>query len=82
MRFPMHQNPDSLITYVILNLFTTLAPCGFIAAEYMILGRLATWVKGERYLMIRPSRLTKVFVASDVTTFLIQVRIYSMCIVV
>ena len=77
----MHQNPDSLITYVILNLFTTLAPCGFIAAEYMILGRLATWVKGERYLMIRLSRLTKVFVASDVTTFLIQVRIYSMYIV-
>ncbi|KAI0763258.1 RTA1 like protein-domain-containing protein [Irpex lacteus] len=72
IRFPFHQNPDTLITYVILNLFTTLAPCGFIAAEYMILGRLARWVKGERHLLIRPSRLTKVFVTSDVVTFLIQ----------
>lgn len=79
MRFALHQNPDSLIIYVVLDLFTTLAPCGFIAAEYMILGRLTTWVKGERYLMIRPSRLTKVFVASDVTTFLIQVRVYPTC---
>lgn len=55
-------------------LFVTLSPCGFIAAEYVLLGRMAKWLGGDRHLLIRPQRITLAFVLSDVTTFLIQVR--------
>lgn len=49
-------------------------PCAFIAASYMVLGRLARYLKADAYLLIRPTRVTLVFVLSDVVTFLIQVR--------
>ncbi|KAI0763256.1 RTA1 like protein-domain-containing protein [Irpex lacteus] len=71
-RYGLHYQPDSKNIYIIEYLFITLSPCGFVAAEYVILGRLVHWVKGDRYLLIRPSWVTKVFVASDVITFLIQ----------
>ncbi|KAI0347274.1 RTA1-domain-containing protein [Trametopsis cervina] len=71
-RYALHSNPDSSNTFIFEYLFITLAPCGFIAAEYMLLGRLVAWLKADKYLLIRPSRVTKVFVISDVVTFLIQ----------
>lgn len=40
----------------------------------MLLGRLATYLDRSNYLWIRAQRITKVFVVSDVLTFLIQVR--------
>lgn len=49
-----------------------LSPCGFIATNYMILGRLARHLGHGDYLFISPTRVTTVFVWSDVTTFLIQ----------
>ena len=58
--------------YILYYLFVTLSPCGFIAAEYVLLGRIARWVNGDRHLLISPRRITLVFVLSDVTTFLIQ----------
>ncbi|KAI0092851.1 RTA1 like protein-domain-containing protein [Irpex rosettiformis] len=71
-RYGLHYQPDSRSIYIIEYLFITLSPCGFVAAEYVILGRLVHWVNGDRYLLVGPSRVTKVFVASDVVTFLIQ----------
>lgn len=38
----------------------------------MLLSRLAYHLSAEELLMIRPTRLTKLFVASDVITFFIQ----------
>lgn len=55
------------------NLMTTLAPCLFIATEYMILGRLAAWLRCTRFLLIPAGRITLIFVMSDVCTFMIQV---------
>ena len=52
------------------------------AAEYVILGRLVHWVNGDKYLLVRPSRVTKVFVASDVITFLIQVSCHWQCMLI
>lgn len=72
-RFGLHNNPDSLMLYVLYNLFATLSPCGFIAGEYVLLGRLARWLGGERHVLIPAKKITLVFVMSDVLTFLTQV---------
>ena len=74
MRFGLHQHPESTGIYIIEYLFVTLSPCGFIAAEYVLLGRLARWLDASTHILIPPQRITLVFVLSDVTTFLIQVR--------
>ena len=49
-----------------------LQPCAFIASEYMLMGRLARYIKSNKHLLIRPQRITVVFVVSDVSTFLVQ----------
>jgi hypothetical protein len=37
-----------------------------------VLGRIIRLTGGERHSMIRPSRLTKIFVAGDVLSFFVQ----------
>ena len=70
----MHMHPESSGIYIVEYLFVTLSPCGFIAAEYVLLGRIARWLKANSHMLIPPQKITLVFVMSDVTTFLIQVR--------
>jgi hypothetical protein len=48
-------------------------PCAFIAADYVLLSRLSRYIDCTEYLLVRPSRITRIFISSDVTTFLIQV---------
>lgn len=72
-RYILHNDPTNLSVYIAENMFITLSPCGFIASSYMLLGRLAALLNSGQYLLVRPSRVTKVFVMSDVITFLIQV---------
>ncbi|KAI0763257.1 RTA1 like protein-domain-containing protein [Irpex lacteus] len=72
VRFGLARHPDSNGLYIVEYLFVTLSPCGFIAAEYVLLGRLARWLRGDSHLLVRPQRITLVFVISDITTFLIQ----------
>ncbi|KAI0639047.1 RTA-like protein [Trametes polyzona] len=71
-RFGLHTQPDSQSIYIAYYLFIVLSPCAFIASEYMLLGRLARYLKSHRHLLIPPQRITVVFVASDISTFLIQ----------
>lgn len=40
----------------------------------MLLGRLARFLRADAHLLVRPTRITKVFILSDLTTFLVQVR--------
>ncbi|KIP04558.1 hypothetical protein PHLGIDRAFT_109410 [Phlebiopsis gigantea 11061_1 CR5-6] len=70
--WPLRSNPDSITLYAIYNFFATLSPCGFIAAEYVLLGWLARWLNADCHLLIPPSKITLVFVLSDVSTFLTQ----------
>lgn len=76
MRFGLHAQPESNGIYIVEYLFVTLSPCGFIAAEYVLLGHLARWLKAGQHMLIPPQKITLVFVLSDVTTFLIQARIF------
>ncbi|PSS05419.1 hypothetical protein PHLCEN_2v3908 [Hermanssonia centrifuga] len=71
-RFGLHYNPESNGLYIVEYLFVTLSPCGFIAAEYVMLGRMARWLKADQHMLIPPQKITLVFVLSDVTTFLVQ----------
>ncbi|KAA1466425.1 RTA1-domain-containing protein [Dentipellis sp. KUC8613] len=72
-RWALHKNPDSRGWYIAEYLFVILSPCAFIAADYIILGRLVRFLKCEKHLRIVPPRkITTVFLSSDITTFLIQ----------
>ncbi|KLO12619.1 RTA1-like protein [Schizopora paradoxa] len=71
-RYVLHAHPDSKGAYIVEYLFIVLSPCLFIAAEYVLLGRLALDLNAEQHLLIPPRRITPIFVASDIVTFLIQ----------
>lgn len=73
LRFGLHAQPESKGIYIAEYLFVVLSPCGFIAANYVLLGRLSRWLRCDRHLLIRPQKITLVFVMSDVITFLVQV---------
>jgi hypothetical protein len=71
-RFGLHYQPQSKGIYIVEYLFVVLSPCAFIAADYVLLGRLAAYLESGHHLLIRPRRIVLFFVMSDVTTFLIQ----------
>jgi hypothetical protein len=52
--------------------FILLSPCAFIANNYIILPRLATHLGEERCLFIKSRIIVRLFVWSDVVTFLFQ----------
>ncbi|KIK99568.1 hypothetical protein PAXRUDRAFT_822648 [Paxillus rubicundulus Ve08.2h10] len=71
-RFGVHDYPDSLTIYIVEYLFIILSPCAFIAANYILLGRLSRSVGCEAHVLVPVRRLTLIFILSDVTTFVIQ----------
>ncbi|KAJ7284011.1 RTA1-like protein [Mycena rebaudengoi] len=71
-RFGLHAHPQSKGIYIVEYLFVVLSPCAFIASEYVLLGRLAQYLRCDKYLVVNPRRITWVFISSDITTFLIQ----------
>ncbi|GAA6002014.1 hypothetical protein JCM10207_003038 [Rhodosporidiobolus poonsookiae] len=66
---------DSLGLYIGMTMFILLSPCLFLAQDYMLLHRLADSLGedvAKSCLLIRSSRITKIFVTSDVVTFFLQ----------
>ncbi|KAL5360624.1 RTA1 like protein-domain-containing protein [Aspergillus floccosus] len=61
-----------LMPYVVQSLFILLAPVLFAASVYMILSRLICRVGAEQHALIRVNWMTKVFLAGDILSFLIQ----------
>ncbi len=66
------EKTNKLMPYIIQSAFILLPPSLFAATIYMCLGRVIKLVGGEHLSLIRPSRLTKVFVSADVVSFIIQ----------
>jgi len=67
--------PFTLGKYIVMDLFILLSPCLYLATDYMLLSHLARTFDEEvanRCLLIRHSRITKIFVWSDATTFFLQ----------
>ncbi|KAH0443643.1 RTM1 protein [Colletotrichum camelliae] len=67
-----HNKTGKLMPFVASQNNILLAPVLFAASIYMTLGRVIRIVNGERHSIIRPSRLTKVFVAGDILALAIQ----------
>jgi len=71
-RFGLHSHPESKGIYIAEYLFIVLSPCAFIAADYVLLGRMARYLGTDSHLLIPARRITVVFIVSDIATFLIQ----------
>lgn len=67
------QTPDwTLGPYIMQSVLLLVAPALFAASIYMYLGRLIVLVRGEKFSIIRVGWMTKIFVAGDVLSFLMQ----------
>ena len=67
------QSPNWTIgPYVMQSTLLLVAPALFAASIYMELGRIITLVRGEKLAIIRVNWMTKIFVAGDVLSFLMQ----------
>jgi len=67
-----HNDRWALMPYIIQALFLLIAPALYAASIYMILGRIITTIEADHHSMIRPNWLTKIFVAGDILSFLMQ----------
>ncbi|KGO77175.1 RTA-like protein [Penicillium italicum] len=67
------ESPDWTIgPYVMQSTLLLIAPALFAASIYMELGRVIVMIKGEQFALIRVNWMTKIFVAGDVLSFLMQ----------
>ncbi|KAF8580726.1 RTA1-domain-containing protein [Ramaria rubella] len=62
----------SLGTYVAMEFFIVLSPAAFLAFNYITYGRLIRLCVGREHSWMRPERVGRVFVVSDVFTFIVQ----------
>ncbi|KAH7129221.1 RTA1 like protein-domain-containing protein [Dactylonectria macrodidyma] len=72
VRIISHYYTNEIAPYVIQISFILLAPVFYAASIYMVLGRLVLSVHGERCSIIRPTRMTKIFVAGDILSLTLQ----------
>lgn len=49
-----------------------LSPCAFIAQDYYVLPHMASWLETNDCLYLRPAWIGRIFLTSDVITFLVQ----------
>jgi hypothetical protein len=71
-RYLSAKSPDKLMLYVAQSLLILLPPSLYAATIYMIYGRIVLFVNAPDASIIRPTRVTKIFVIGDVLSFFIQ----------
>ncbi|KAH8725632.1 RTA1 like protein-domain-containing protein [Phaeosphaeriaceae sp. PMI808] len=71
-RIISHNDLWALGPYIMQSLLILIAPALLAASIYIILGRIISLVDGQRYLLVPQRWLTKVFVAGDVLSFMLQ----------
>jgi hypothetical protein len=72
LRIILANNQDSLGLFIIEQIFIICSPACFLAFNYIVYGRLITEWVNPQYSLLRPSIVAKVFITSDILTFLIQ----------
>ncbi|KIJ04319.1 hypothetical protein PAXINDRAFT_104229, partial [Paxillus involutus ATCC 200175] len=72
LRIPTAMSPNSLAIFMVQQLFTILPPAAYLAFNYILYGRFIVTCVHPKYSWIRPEKVAKYFVISDITTFLIQ----------
>jgi hypothetical protein len=71
-RYVSARSPIELGPYIAQSLFIILPPSLYAATIYMIYGRLVLFVNAAKASVIRPTRVTKIFVLGDVLAFFLQ----------
>ncbi|OOF99854.1 hypothetical protein ASPCADRAFT_503804 [Aspergillus carbonarius ITEM 5010] len=71
-RVDAHEHTAELVPYSIQSVFILIAPVLFAASAYMVLGRIIRSVNAEQHSLVPIRWLTKLFVTSDVVSFLVQ----------
>ncbi|TKX24767.1 hypothetical protein C1H76_2942 [Elsinoe australis] len=71
-RIISHDRTSVLLPFIIQSIFLLVAPALYAASIYMVLGRLIRLLRAESYSLIAPRWMTKIFVAGDVFSFLVQ----------
>ena len=74
LRYTSKDNQDSIGLFAIQGLFIMCSPAAFLAFNYIVYGRLISYIGAEHSIM-NPQKVAKIFVLSDVFTFLVQVSI-------
>lgn len=72
VRYLSIKNPFELLPYVLQSVFIILPPSLYAATIYMLYGRIVTLTDATDLSIIRPTLITKVFVAGDAFAFLLQ----------
>lgn len=71
-RFLSARSPANLGPYIIQSLFTILPPSLYAATIYIVFGRIALFVNSPNASLIRPTRVTKIFVIGEVVAFFMK----------
>ncbi|PVH68551.1 RTA1 like protein [Cadophora sp. DSE1049] len=71
-RYFSTKSTSSLGPYIIQSLFIILPPSLYAATIYMTYGRIAIFVNNPQASLMRPTRVTKIFVVGDVIAFFMQ----------
>lgn len=71
-RYISAQSPAAMMPYIMQSLFIILPPSLYAATIYMIYGRIVIFVNSPNASIIRPTRVTKIFVIGDIFAFLMQ----------
>ncbi|KAH7014748.1 RTA1 like protein-domain-containing protein [Ilyonectria destructans] len=71
-RTAAHNKTGRIMPYAIQSMYILVAPALFAASIYMTLSRIVLAVQGSKYSLIKPSRVTAIFVGGDIATFMIQ----------
>ncbi|OAX39962.1 RTA1-domain-containing protein [Rhizopogon vinicolor AM-OR11-026] len=72
MRIPVSIYPNSLPIFMVQQLFIILPPAAYLAFNYILYGHFIVNCVDRHHSWIKPERVAKYFVISDITTFLIQ----------
>ncbi|KAJ7636471.1 RTA1 like protein-domain-containing protein [Roridomyces roridus] len=75
LRMIFARSPSNMTLYIVEDLFILLSPCTFLAKDYVLFARLASTFDANLIsgtLLIRPAWIVRIFVWSDVITFLVQ----------
>ncbi|KAJ5744477.1 RTA-like protein [Penicillium manginii] len=71
-RLAARNSLDSVTLYALQSVLILLAPPLYAASIYMVLGRTVTYLQAEPLSLVRVNWMTKIFVAGDVFSFLMQ----------
>ncbi|KAH9206325.1 RTA1 like protein-domain-containing protein, partial [Leptodontidium sp. 2 PMI_412] len=71
-RFLSAESPNNIGLYIAQSILLLLPPSLYAATIYMIYGRIVHYVNAPEASVIRPTRVTKIFVAGDVLAFQVQ----------